>query len=425
MIFCTFAAQKQSMKIITGILFSFFITNLCAQSASDRLVGFQKDLETLKAKETNLLQQIEEVKLEIIRADLQQFGLPAVQPGEEVINHSAMSLVYSEQHEQAKWVAHIITPDFITGSLFRSNDFRPDPMVKTGTAVEEDYFLKELKADSTYRYDGFGYDRGHLAPSADFRWSAKAMSESYFYSNMSPQRGTFNRESWADVEGSMRSYLYRNRETQLYVCTGGVLTDDLPVIERGPNKVSIPAQFYKVIIDLKNEKGIAFLMSNRRLSEPLHTYTKSIDEIEKLTGIDFFTGLPDDLEAKIEAQNTAEDWLPVTAFGDVAAVPMSSLPKMHYNTDTAAKIMGKGALVTVVGKAVSARRSRNGNVLINLDKQFPNQTFTIFIKQEHVIDFPYDPEIELPGKMIYVTGEVESLSGKPVMFIERESAVVF
>lgn len=414
-----------TMKITAAFILFCCAINLCAQPAPERLANFEKKLEELKAKEIAVLEQIEEVKLEIIREDLQRYGLPAVQPGEEVINHSAMSLVYSEQHEQAKWVAHIITPDFITGSLFRSNDFRPDPQVKTGTAVEADYFLKELKADSTYSYDGFGYDRGHLAPSADFRWSAKAMSESYFYSNMSPQRGAFNRETWADMEGSLRSYLYRNRETQLYVCTGGILKDDLPVIERGVNKVSIPEQFYKVVVDVKNKKGIAFLMSNRRLSEPLQTYTASIDDIEKLTGIDFFAGLPDNLEAAIEAQNRAEDWLPVTAFGDVAAVPMSDLPERHYNTDAVAKIMGKGGIVTVVGKAVSARRSRNGNILINLDKQFPNQTFTIFIKEKYISNFPYDPEIELPGKTIYVTGEVQSLSGKPVMFVARESAVVF
>lgn len=413
------------MKFKFGVLFLFFTIAATAQAPADKLQVLQKDLENLKQKEADYLAQIEDVKLQMLRADLQEFGLPAPLPDEEIIHHSALSLVYSEQHEQAKWVAHIITPDFITGSLFRSNDFRPDPKVKTGSAVEEDYFLKFLNADSTYRYDGFGYDRGHLAPSADFRWSALAMSESYFYSNMSPQLGDFNRESWADVEGSMRSYLYRNRDTQLFVCTGGVLTVDLPKIKRSINKVSIPKQYYKVIVDKKNRKGIAFLMSNRKLTDPIQNYTTSIDEIEKLTGIDFFAGMPDDLESAVEAQHSAKDWLPITAFGDVEPVAMSSLPTRHYNTNVAQKIMGKGNLVTVVGTAVSARRSRNGNILINLDKQFPNQNFTVFIRREDIIHFPYDPEIELPGKQLFVTGYVENLGGKPAMYIKRDDSIVF
>src|SRR5690606_2430798 len=101
---------------------------------------------------------------------------------------------------QARWVAHIILPDIIDGQVTRSNDFRVDPMVRSGTAVEADYFLQSQKPDGTIEYDGFGYDRGHLAPSADFRWSESALSESYYYSNMSPQLAEFNRNGWAELE---------------------------------------------------------------------------------------------------------------------------------------------------------------------------------------------------------------------------------
>ncbi|MFT4685427.1 MAG: endonuclease G [Neolewinella sp.] len=175
-----------------------------------------------KEKQLLLLQQldteIEALKFEQIQGDLRSVGLPA---GEQVW-HSAMVLSYAEEYEQARWVAHIIRPEVADGRGARTNDFREDPLVATGSAVEADYFLKYLQADSTYKYDGFGWDRGHLAPSADFRWSEQALSESYFYSNISPQLDDFNREGWAELEGLLRDYVART-ERQLHVVTGEVL----------------------------------------------------------------------------------------------------------------------------------------------------------------------------------------------------------
>ena len=153
-------------------------TSMYAQVTPSQLDALTQSYEELKEREKVLLAEIEEVKLDLLRQDLHRNGLPAVQAGEKIIHHSALSLVYDEEHEQAKWVAHIITKDIRTGNESRSNDFREDPKVATGSAVEKDYFLKFLQADNNYTYDGYGYDRGHLAPSADFRWSAKALSES-------------------------------------------------------------------------------------------------------------------------------------------------------------------------------------------------------------------------------------------------------
>ena len=79
---------------------------------------------------------------------------------------------------------------------------------------------------------------------------------------MSPQLDKFNREKWADLEGLLRGYVYDHPETQLYVVTGPLLNDSLAKIERGVNKVSIPNYFYKVALDLKNKKAIAFIMPN-------------------------------------------------------------------------------------------------------------------------------------------------------------------
>ena len=155
------------MRVILFVALWGFITPVLCQDFDQQLQSLEAELNQLKAQEKTILLQIEEVKLGKISADLRKNGLPKVEAGEEVVYHSALALVYSEQHEQAKWVAHIISPDIVNGNVSRTNDFRPDPKVSTGSTVEEDYFLKFLQPDSTYKYDGYGYDRGHLAPSAD------------------------------------------------------------------------------------------------------------------------------------------------------------------------------------------------------------------------------------------------------------------
>jgi endonuclease G len=211
-------------KSILAIIF-FSITLLVgAQNIENKLNHLQDSMQVLNQKQIDLKAEIDELKLEKIREEIISIGLPELKEGEEVISHAALSLVYDENHEQAKWVSHIITSDIINGKTGRSNDFREDALVKTGSATEKDYFLKTLKDGSKdkYDYDGFGYDRGHLAPSADFRWSKKALSESYFYSNMSPQLPEFNREKWADLEGLLRGYIFEHPKTQLYVITGPI-----------------------------------------------------------------------------------------------------------------------------------------------------------------------------------------------------------
>jgi len=414
------------MKLFLTILITFFLLNYgFSQDFEKELAELDEKLEAAKQYEQSILEAIEEVKLQRIQRDLQTTGLPAMSEEDDLIMHLAMALVYAEEHEQAKWVAHIITPDIIKGSVLRTNDFRVDPMVATGTAVEKDYFLKYLQQDSTYEYDGFGYDRGHLAPSADFRWSEKALSESYFYSNMSPQLPAFNREIWAKLENDLRGYIFRNPETQLYVVTGPVLEDDLPVIERGINKVSIPKQFWKVALDLKNQKAIGFLVPNMEASYPIESFAVEIDKIEEVTGIDFFHQLEDNLEDQLEKQLDKAAWIPELQSGNVEPIYPPDLPPNHFNTVQAKKWMGSSKAIHVCGTAVNTRISRKGNILVNFDKQFPNQIFTMFIRKEHIINFPYKPEEFLKDKKICVKGKVINLGGTPAIFVEDASHIDF
>jgi endonuclease G, mitochondrial len=218
---------------------------------------------------------------------------PAPLKGEEIISHSAIRISYNEQHEQANWVAYILTKENLGGTEKRKDKFLPDPKVSTFSAHPNDYFKS-------------GYDRGHLAPAADFKWSSTAMEESFYMSNISPQVPSFNRGIWKKLEEQVRFWAIENEE--LYVVTAGVLFDGLPSI--GQNKVSIPKYYYKALLDLKDpeQKAIAFIMANEASNKPLREFAVTIDSLEKFTGIDFFPALEDQLEEKLESSLELERW---------------------------------------------------------------------------------------------------------------------
>lgn len=407
---------------MSRLLFTLLFTVplwLCGQNLDEQLKGVEAQLQALEEQANSLKEQREGIKLQRIQRDLMQIGLPS----EAYIMHAALALEYAEPYEQARWVAHIILPDVTEGTQGRTNDFREDPLVTTGTAVEEDYFLKYLQPDSSYEYDGFGYDRGHLAPSADFRWSKKALSESYFYSNMSPQVADFNREAWAELEALLRGYMYRNGETQLYVVTGPILEEGLPVIERSVNKVAIPEQFFKVALDLKSGRGIGFVMPNQKIDAPLETFAVSIDEVEERTGLDFFNRLEAEQEEAVESALDKSAWIPELAGGDEEPLYPPNLPRNHFNTVQAKRYMGNGEEIIVCGTVVSTRYSRSGNLWLNIDKRFPNQIFSVFVRKKDLPNFSYDPKLVLENKQVCFTGEIENFSGTPTMNLEREESI--
>ncbi len=408
------------MRLILLFLFLPFCVN--AQTVSLQINKAESELAVLKKKEDSVLSKLEDLKFQKIHEDLDKIGLPKLSTADEVVYHSAYALVYSEPYEQAKWVAHIILPDVVRGNEGRSNDFRPDDKIKTGSAVEADYFLKTVMPDSTLRYDAFGYDRGHLAPSADFRYSKKALSESYLYSNMSPQVARLNRGRWAELEDLVRQYVVRNN-VQLYVVTAPVLKAGLKKIERGVNKVSIPELYCKVAYDPVNHRGIGFIMPNAACENPVLSYAVNIDSVESITGLDFFYNLPDAEENAVESMIDMNKWIAEKEQGDVLPLKADSLPRNTFNSVQAKYYMGKNESIRVCGTVVSTKLSSKGNIFINLDKRFPNQVFSISIFKDYVPNFSYQPDTFLAGKTICVTGKITNYNGVPGVSVENEKAI--
>lgn len=224
----------------------------------------------------------------------QNFEIPKTKSDREIIKHTGLSLKFNSKHKLSDWVAYKLTKEELTGHQSRTNNFRPDPHVPLGTAVDSDYL-------------GSGYDRGHLLPAADARWSKKAMSATFFYSNITPQNANFNRGIWLFLEMQVRHWTRLNEE--LFIVTGPVLKDTLQK-KIGNNKISVPKRHYKVILDYRKPqiKAIGFIIPNQPTKKYIQDFACSVDQVEAETGIDFFYQLPDEEENKIESHFDLAAW---------------------------------------------------------------------------------------------------------------------
>ena len=219
-------------------------------------------------------------------------GVPG--PADTIIEREGYALGYIEEHEQAAWVQYIMTSEEVSHVVAnRSDDFRPDPFIPTGSATPQDYTRS-------------GYDRGHLAPAADMAFSVRTMSESFYMSNMSPQAPQFNRGIWSKLEKQVRHFSVR--EKRIVVVTGPILPQS-PSKAIGANQVTVPDYFYKVIYDTTPpEKMIAFVLPNQGSNEDLRTFVVTVDYVEELTGLDFFPLLPQPLQEELESTIDVNAW---------------------------------------------------------------------------------------------------------------------
>lgn len=219
--------------------------------------------------------------------------IPAVTASDQVVEHSCYTLSYSEADEQARWVAYMLCRSRATGDVPRTDYFEEDPDVATGSATYNDYRRS-------------GYSRGHLMPAADARWDEMAMRESFLMSNVSPQLKDFNDGVWNRLEGKMRHWAHVY--DTLYIVTGPVLKGLGGETIGKENCVSVPAYFYKAVYCPAERRAAAFLVKHEESAEPLHHFLVSVDELEEVTGIDFFPELEDSLEDRIEADCCADCW---------------------------------------------------------------------------------------------------------------------
>lgn len=225
--------------------------------------------------------------------------LPLYHADAVIITHPVgrYTVSYNNADRQPQWVAYTLTSSDLKRNAKRRYKFTPDPYVLDNglyTAYNSDYAKS-------------GYDKGHLLPSADRSASQEANDATFYLSNVAPQHPSLNRKVWRLLEEQIRRLT--DYYDTLYIVTGSVIESKHTTI--GANKVSVPTKFYKTL--LGKSKGqwvsIGFVMPNSAdVGGEFWDYAVSVDSVERLSGVDMFHRLPDEIEPQVEADFSEKPW---------------------------------------------------------------------------------------------------------------------
>ncbi|MEW6774041.1 MAG: DNA/RNA non-specific endonuclease [Bacteroidota bacterium] len=217
---------------------------------------------------------------------------PALNKNDYLIQHHYYSLVYDTLHFLAKWTIYELKKEYLQSKVAeRKNKFQADPYLPQLTQLD-------------FVYKNSGYDKGHLVPAADMTFSELAMNESFYYTNVAPQLPSFNRGIWKKLEEQVRAWAMKHNN--LIVLSGAFISDTLQKL----SKVSVPYYFYKIIamITPSQTQMIAFIIPNEKSFLPLKHCVVSVDSIEKVTHINFFPSLNDNVEEQVEKKVDINFW---------------------------------------------------------------------------------------------------------------------
>ncbi len=291
--------KKQNTTKYAGSAFAVILAALLSYFPISKQLNKQESVNETQKQEVVInqdQQQNNDISLEEAVVSVQNLEIPAKlkDRSEKILKRSNYTISYNRNWNQPNWVAWELNKNETKGRNNRNEEFTADPDLAEAYQVE------------SYDYSGSGYDRGHMCPAGDNHFDAKAMNESFYMSNICPQNHELNAGKWNDLEIACRKWA--NRYQQLFIVCG-------PIIDKRNGKrigkeheIIVPEKFFKVILitSTKPARAIGYIFENNGSDRPYKVH--SIDEVEKITGMDFFPNLPDKIEDLVESHYEASDW---------------------------------------------------------------------------------------------------------------------
>lgn len=247
------------------------------------------------ATESNQRELLEEAM------DTVSYELPLVKSNDYIIYRKGYTVCYNTKTKQPNWVAWQLYPSRLEENVPRSQNFYEDESVPEPRATLADYKKS-------------GYDRGHMCPAGDNRCSMVFMRESFLLTNICPQNHSLNAGDWNELESLCRYWAKSYKK--IYICCGPIFYKNSSKTI-GENEVAVPDAFFKVVLALGDKpKAIGFIMKNIPCDNPLSTYVNSVDEVERITGLDLFSKLDESTEKSLEQNANVGDWAKIARITD-------------------------------------------------------------------------------------------------------------
>lgn len=223
----------------------------------------------------------------------------ATETPEQLLKRMAYTASYNGERLTPNWVGWVLTAEHTDGSFERKgHKFMEDQEVPAPRATYAD--IREGEC---------GYQRGHICPAGDNKWSYQAQKEAFLMTNICPQNGDLNQRDWKYLEEACRDWA--KRYEKVYIVAGPIFRSRRAK-KVGENGVSVPDAFFKVVLRLgegtSDTKAIGFIYENRKGHHEMAHYVRSVDEVEAATGLDFFHQLDDKTEAAVEQEKNLADW---------------------------------------------------------------------------------------------------------------------
>jgi len=273
------------------------VTISCRQHRTPKSIAFVRTNKSdcSQSEENESYKTVNKQELIQLTDSIFRICMPAPLSGvsEQIIKKKAYIVSYNKETKIPNWVAWHLTSDHSDGTTSRNNTFYEDENVPTPRATNEDY-------------RGSGWSRGHMCPAGDNKWDSEAMRQSFSLINVCPQDASLNSGLWNSMEIKCRNWARRFHD--VYIVCGPVFYKSEHE-KIGSNKVSVPEAFFKVVLCLNGKpKGLGLVVKNNAGTSKKDLYFNSIDEVERITGIDFFPILPNDLEKEVESTVNIDLW---------------------------------------------------------------------------------------------------------------------